>query len=136
MGLLTRLSGVLFTSSAGTFESLGVEVMQSKEDFNRCLSESETRPVFIYKHSTVCPISRMAADCVADYLRQANGDPPPVFMVKVIESRPVSNEIAEKLGVRHESPQMILLKDRKPLWSVSHSQIEPRALAKAVQDLG
>jgi bacillithiol system protein YtxJ len=41
-------------------------------------------------------------------------------LVKVIESRPVSNQIAEDLGVKHESPQVILLKGGASYWNASH----------------
>ena len=57
--------------------------------------------------------------CVAD-------GAPEVRMVKVIESRPVSNAIAEALGVEHKSPQLILVRERKALWSTSHFDISAK----------
>ena len=44
-------------------------------------------------------------------------------MVKVIESRPVSNQIAKDLEVEHQSPQAIVLSEKKVLWHASHGTI-------------
>jgi bacillithiol system protein YtxJ len=43
--------------------------------------------------------------------------------VKVIESRPVSNEIATEMHVKHESPQVLLIRDQEVLWHTSHWNI-------------
>ncbi|TYP76523.1 bacillithiol system protein YtxJ [Paenibacillus methanolicus] len=50
-------------------------------------------------------------------------------LVKVIESRPVSNRIAEDLGVKHESPQIIYVKDRAKYWTASHSAVTSAHMA-------
>ena len=54
------------------------------------------------------------------------------FFVKVRETRPVSDEIAEELDVRHESPQIFLVKDRKQIWNTSHSQITEDSIREAL----
>jgi bacillithiol system protein YtxJ len=53
-------------------------------------------------------------------------------LVLVIERRTVSNAIESMLGVRHESPQAILLKDGKPKWNASHWSITFDALTRAL----
>ncbi len=57
--------------------------------------------------------------------------------VKVIESRPVSNYIAELTGVVHQSPQFILMVDGKPVYDVDNWDITPEVLEEALtQHLG
>jgi len=53
-------------------------------------------------------------------------------LVRVIEERPVSLGLADRIGLRHESPQAILIKDGKPLWHDSHYRITVDALKAAV----
>jgi bacillithiol system protein YtxJ len=83
----------------------------------------------IFKHSTRCTISAAAAEEVS---RFADAHPEvPVYRVLVIESRPVSNAIAERLGVPHASPQAILVRGGKAAFSVSHFDITLEALESA-----
>lgn len=51
-----------------------------------------------------------------------------VAFVRVIESRPVSNYIAETTGIKHESPQFILFVEGKPVYDVDNWDITPEAL--------
>lgn len=48
--------------------------------------------------------------------------------VKVIESRPISLHIAEDLGVVHQSPQVIIIKDQNAVWDTSHRNITKEAI--------
>jgi bacillithiol system protein YtxJ len=53
-------------------------------------------------------------------------------VVNVIEDRPVSNAIAERLQVKHESPQALLIKNGKAVWHASHWNVTEDSLAQAV----
>lgn len=54
-------------------------------------------------------------------------------LVRVIEERPVSLSLAERVAVKHESPQALLIKDGKALWHDSHRAITADALKAAVK---
>ncbi len=84
----------------------------------------------LFKHSTRCPVSAYVIDEVMAF----GGDHPewPVFVLKVIEQRPLSNEAAERLGVRHESPQAFVLERGRVRWHGSHNQITADALRQQV----
>jgi bacillithiol system protein YtxJ len=56
-------------------------------------------------------------------------------MVKVIESRPVSNAIAEKLAVTHQSPQLILLHSGQEVWNASHHNITGENIESALGEI-
>ena len=51
------------------------------------------------------------------------------FTVDVRAQRPLSQLIAARSGVRHESPQIILLRRGVPIWSASHRDITTDALS-------
>ncbi len=95
---------------------------------------SQESPVFLFKHSTTCPISSTAYHEVAGYAKGSDEASAPVYLVKVIESRPVSNAIADRTGVAHASPQLILIEGEKAVWNASHYKINRDAIAKALAE--
>jgi bacillithiol system protein YtxJ len=87
---------------------------------------SNVKPIVIFKHSTRCSISRFA---LKQFEREYDLDETvDTFFLDLIEHRDVSNEIANKFGVYHESPQLILIKNGKAVYDVSHSDISTEAL--------
>lgn len=105
------------------------------EDWAEVLEKSKKKPVFVLKHSTACPISADAYDEVAGHWKKKGEELPPLYMVKVIESRSISNAIAAELKVTHQSPQMILVEDKKAVWNASHRDITGKAVDKAMEKL-
>jgi len=99
-------------------------------DLEQLLEQSRTDPVLIFKHSTQCPISTQAYEEFTDF---AEGVPHLICgAVLVIENRKLSNKIAERFGVRHESPQALLIRDGRVLWHASHWSISSDSLSEAV----
>lgn len=114
-----------------SLEGSNVKPLSSLEDLDACLSASQESPVFIFKHSTACPLSSEAYRHVAAYAENAEAGDPPVYLVKVIEERPVSNKIAEILGVPHKSPQIILVNKGACVWTASHYGIREERIREA-----
>ncbi len=101
----------------------------TKEEYEGLLEKSDTKPCLLLKHSTSCPISRMAHQA---FLRYAdNNECVECWKVFVIEDKPVSLHIAEKTGIKHQSPQVILFVKGKPVWNASHHSITEDSLLKA-----
>ena len=91
---------------------------------------SNVKPIVIFKHSTRCSISRFSLkQFEREYDLEETVD---AFFLDLIEHRDVSNEIANKFGVYHESPQLILIKNGKAVYDVSHSDIDAEALKSKV----
>jgi len=89
------------------------------------------RPLaLVYKHSMTCPISR-AAHQEMDALLAQRPDAP-VYMIDVNRSRDASNYVAERTGLRHESPQAIVLRDGQPAWHAAHFSITRDSVAAAL----
>lgn len=131
MKLFIWLEGLLRGPGKYPLEDLGVKELRKLEDWQAALADSETQPILVFKHSTTCPISAAAHHRFSDYLTA--GDTPPAYLVKVIESRPVSNAIAADLDVTHQSPQAILVRGRRAVWNASHGQISSESIGKATQ---
>ncbi len=103
-------------------------------DFARSAETAKEGPVLIFKHSTTCPISGRAAQRMDKMLRETDEALPKFYMVKVIESRPVSNAIEGMYEVKHESPQILLIKDGKAVWNTSHDEITAEAVLDALEE--
>ena len=95
---------------------------------------SKDKPVLLFKHSLTCPISSRAYREFERYLEAPN---PGVSyrLITVQHSRQVSDEAAERLGVRHESPQAILVLDGKAVWQASHMEITAEEIEKALAEV-
>lgn len=102
---------------------MNVHEIQSAEEWKKLLSQSQAEPVLLLKHSTTCPISANAFKEYRQFSQHETGNHVQYALVKVIESRPISLQIAEDLNVKHASPQIILIKQGKPVWTASHWNI-------------
>jgi len=91
---------------------------------------SNEKPVVIFKHSTRCSISRMA---LKQFEREYDlNDTVAAYFLDLIAHRDVSNEIASRFSVYHESPQLILIRNGKAVYDVSHSDIDAIALKEKI----
>ena len=82
----------------------------------------------LFKHSTRCPVSAHVIDEVMDFAE--NHPEWPVYVLKVIEQRPLSNEATQRLGVRHESPQAFVLHQGRLYWHGSHNEVTAEVLER------
>lgn len=110
-----------------------VKEIESLKDWHEMLHASESQPALLIKHSTTCPISANAWNEFHKFMKTPDHEKVNSAFVKVIESRPVSKQIAEDTGIPHQSPQAILLINRKAVWSASHYEITAKALQQSIQ---
>lgn len=103
-----------------------VRITDTKE-LEDLAERSKERPVVIFKHSLTCPISAAAYD----QMSAVDGE---VALVEVQRARPLSNEIENRLGVEHESPQVIVLRRGQVVWNASHFRITADAVAEALKN--
>lgn len=107
-----------------------IQRIESLAALDELLERSKERPVWVFKHSLTCGISSTA---VAEFRRFADqsSDAAVFAIIEIQNARAVSNALAERTGVRHQSPQAVLLRDARAAWHASHYQINVRALKKA-----
>ncbi|GEN86103.1 MULTISPECIES: bacillithiol system redox-active protein YtxJ [Oceanobacillus] len=99
------------------------------EQWNKIWERSMNMPIFVFKHSTSCLISARAFKQVKALPERGKVD---CYLVKVIESREVSNQIAEDTSITHKSPQIFLIYKKKVLWNTSHWKITKSNMEKEV----
>jgi bacillithiol system protein YtxJ len=90
--------------------------IHSGEELDELFYKSKQQPVVLFKHSLTCPIS-------AGVYREVSGVDSDVYLIVVQYARGVSNQLAEKTGIRHESPQAIVLKDERAVYHASHYDV-------------
>jgi bacillithiol system protein YtxJ len=128
MGLFTGMFGKSEQQSSSKLQWNYLETMEHLDSAEQ-LSQEKT--VVLFKHSTRCSISRFV-------LKQFENsfDIPEeqieLYFLDLIEYRSVSNEIASRFGVAHQSPQMIVLKNGKAVYEASHESIDANSLAKYI----
>lgn len=96
---------------------------------DKIAKDSEAKPVAIFKHSTTCGISRMV---LRQLESQYDIDPArlDLYYLDLKAFREVSNEVAIRFQVLHQSPQMILIKNGTAVYADSHGSIHAGALAE------
>src|SRR5215208_6121401 len=81
------------------------------------IADSNQKPIVVFKHSNSCSISARAYR----EMEKLNGQ---VNILEVQSAREVSRELANLTGVRHETPQVIVLRDGKAVWNASHFDVK------------
>ena len=100
-------------------------------EFEHLLAESARQPVLLFKHSYSCGTSAEALDELLAHLDGHDGTAR-FAMVTVQTARAVSNAISTRLGVRHETPQALLVRDGRVVWSASHFRVTADEIARAI----
>ncbi len=90
--------------------------INTTEQLDTLFEQSNEKPIVLFKHSLTCPISAGVYQDVSN----ADADINIIIMQK---ARNVSDAIAQKTGVRHESPQAIILKDGKVVYHAAHYDV-------------
>lgn len=90
--------------------------------------------LLVFKRSPTCPTSFMAEDVFNKFVAALPASKDlQIVSVDVIAARPISRRIAEVTGIKHESPQALLIsRGQNVLWHASHLDITEDALASAL----
>lgn len=98
-----------------------MESLESLDEALRQSSDNSLQAIIIFKHSTRCSISAMAKN---RFEREWTDNPKiPVYYLDLLKFRDISNAIADKLAVKHESPQVLVVKNGKCVYHASHNVI-------------
>jgi thioredoxin 1 len=121
MGLFDSLFGAPPTSSLAQIQTL--------EALDIALEESAVHPVLLYKHSSACGTSFFSRREVESLSEVHSG---PIYEIVVQVARPVSNKISGLFGIRHETPQVIVVSKGKAVYHRSHGAIRSDDMARAL----
>jgi bacillithiol system protein YtxJ len=103
------------------------------EEFERLLAASNERPLLIFKYSATCGTSAQALDELLAHLNERPTDAT-YAIVTVQTHRDVSNAISHTLGIRHETPQALLIRHGSVTWNASHYRVTADAVESALKE--
>ena len=101
--------------------------LDKMEQFDEIDEISQTKPVVLFKHSTRCSISRMA---LKQFETEFNFPKEKIdwYLLDLLNHRDLSNEIASKYNVVHQSPQIVVIRNGKAVFNESHNSISAEDL--------
>lgn len=122
----------IFGSSEEENQSSKMEWRQLTDlgQLNEIVDLSNEKAVLIFKHSTRCSISRYALKQFENEFDLEEKITP--YFLDLLNHRDVSNEIANRFDVFHQSPQILLIKQGKAIFSTSHDDIDAKFLERFV----
>ena len=98
------------------------------------VENSNDKTIGIFKHSTRCSISAKAlAGFEKDW--KMSDEACDLYFVDLLAFRPVSNKVAERIGVAHQSPQVIVIHKGQAVYSRSHQAISAKEIRKFILKL-
>lgn len=134
MGLFNKLFGASTDSGAGEAKQEDATPwinLTKIEQLDEIVERSETKTQLIFKHSTRCGISRMVMSQFKKEFQLSENEVD-LYYLDLLNYRTISGGIAEKFQVIHESPQLLVIKNRVVLAHESHSGINQLELGKFV----
>ena len=109
-----------------------IELVQDLDSLDTHLAASHEGDVWFFKHSLTCGVSTAARRQFDRFADERSGGREARFcMVEIQSARGVSQALAQRLSVRHQSPQVILVRRGAAVWHASHWSITQRALGQA-----
>ena len=114
-------------STESTNENVKFFTLDKMEQFDEIDEISQTKPVVLFKHSTRCSISRMA---LKQFDSEFNYPEEKIdwYLLDLLNHRDLSNEIASRYNVMHQSPQIIVIRNGKAVFNESHDSISAEDL--------
>ena len=115
------------TSKEEIKETAKFYTLDKMEQFDEIDEISQTKPVVLFKHSTRCSISRMALkqfDAEFNYPEEKID----WYLLDLLNHRDLSNEIASRYSVVHQSPQIVVIRNGKVVFNESHDSISAEDL--------
>lgn len=103
--------------------------IREKDELDTVLDE----PVAVlYKHSPLCGASAAAAKQVRSFMDEHPHVP--VYLIDVIRHQPLAREVARRFSIRHESPQVLVLRAGAVVWAGSHGAVSANTLSRELDD--
>jgi len=107
--------------------------LATTDEFEAALAASDTAPVWLLKHSNSCGVSE---DAYEEFEAHAAAEQSDGHWVLTVQDSPaLSRLVATQLSVEHDTPQVILMFERKARWVASHWQVRHVSLTKALAAL-
>jgi bacillithiol system protein YtxJ len=117
----------MFFSNKNSPKSFSWSMLTTPENVDKLLDKSHEKPIVLFKHSGRCSISAMALNRFEDFALEIESYAD-LYMIDVLNNRPASLRVAEKTGVVHQSPQVIVIQGGMAVYDESHGSIDGRKI--------
>ena len=107
------------------------QLLNTAEEIEAIKEKSTEKPQVIFKHSTRCSISSMAKRRLE---RNWNIDESKVdiYYLVLIAYRSISNLVSSDFGVTHQSPQILIIKNKETVFHTSHNDISVEVIEENI----
>jgi len=132
MGFFDKIFNSEKNTNKAEIKTVPWNQLTEMETLDELVEISNNQTVAILKHSTSCGISRMV-------LRQfeqsydLKDEQIKLYFLDLLAYRDISNKIASKFNVPHQSPQLLVIVDGKVVFDASHSSIQSEKLNEFVR---
>jgi bacillithiol system protein YtxJ len=126
---MTFLKSLFGTSENNSNTKLDWKPLQELNQLDTIIEESYSKTVLIFKHSTTCSISRMAFKNFENEFDTSSDIE--IYYLDLLNFRAISNEIASRFNVVHQSPQVLLIKNGVSVYNASHENIDAKIIASS-----
>lgn len=105
--------------------------IKTENDVESLIEKSTSKPQIIFKHSVRCGVSAHINEILEEATTNL-GVHADFNYLDLLRYRSVSNFIRDKFKVTHQSPQVIVVKDKKVILSASHYSINEDKILKSI----
>lgn len=111
------------------------KALTTEDQLTQIKKDSQQQPILIFKHSTRCSISSMVLNKLERSWKPEEVSDLTTYHLDLIQFRSVSNTIAEMFGVRHESPQVLIISNGECVYHTSHIGITFGGITDATNNI-
>ena len=105
-------------------------ILKNISDIEVLKELSEKQKVLIYKHSNRCNICSTTLNHLEKKWKMEDTDKLSPHFIDVIAMRSVSNQITKYFGIKHKSPQVLIIDKKRCIYTASHLNIEYHSIMK------
>ncbi len=132
MGIINKIFKSQRDIAKEEIKGIEWEHLDSIDQLDNLIKNSKLKPKVIFKHSTRCGISRMALNQFENNYT-TDKDQAVYYLLDLIANRDVSNAVAEKLSVQHQSPQVIVIDNEHVIHTESHHGIDIKKIQELIK---
>ncbi len=129
MGVFDSLFGRKNETEKKEAKSVPWIPLESLDQLDEIIRASSKRTQVIFKHSTSCGISRMVMNMFGSSYDLEEGQLD-LYYLDLHAYRSVSNAVAHKFGVMHQSPQLLVIRNGVVVGHASHGAITAMELER------
>lgn len=108
------------------------QLLNTAEGVEAIKEKSMEKPQVIFKHSTRCSISSMAKRRL-ERTWNIDENKADIYYLDLIAYRSISNLVADDFGVTHQSPQILIIRNKEATFHTSHNDISVEVIEENIQ---